>query len=285
MKYIKPYLLLLPQIFVGIIFLVGIGIGITQSFGVVPVFNLYKPTFKYYTEIFMRKDTIDSIFYSLKVAFVSSFISIILGILICFCMVYTGKDKGFMLSVTKIPILVPHVIVALMLVNIISQNGLLARILYQLGFIKEQSDFPLIIFDKAGAGVILAYLWKEVPFVIYFIISLMSAVSSKLAEAAVNLGAGRVEAFLKITLPLCYNTIISAFLIIFAYSLGAYELPLLMGGTVPKALPIMAYIEFQKPDLRLRPYAMAYNGILIVISMLAAIIYFILLKKTAKEAK
>lgn len=285
MKYIKPYLLLLPQIFVGIIFLVGIGIGITQSFGVVPVFNLYKPTFKYYTEIFMRKDTLDSIFYSLKVAFVSSFISVILGILICFCMVYSGKDKGFMLNVTKIPILVPHVIVALMLVNIISQNGLLARILYQLGFIKEQSDFPLIIFDKAGAGVILAYLWKEVPFVIYFIISLMSAVSSKLAEAAVNLGAGRVEAFLKITLPLCYNTIISAFLIIFAYSLGAYELPLLMGGTVPKALPIMAYIEFQKPDLRLRPYAMAYNGILIVISMLAAIIYFILLKKTAKEAK
>ena len=285
MKYIKPYLLLLPQIFVGIIFLVGIGIGITQSFGVVPVFNLYKPTFKYYTEIFMRKDTIDSIFYSLKIAFVSSLISVILGILICFCMVYTGKDKGFMLSVTKIPILVPHVIVALMLVNIISQNGLLARILYQLGFIKEQSNFPLIIFDKAGAGVILAYLWKEVPFVIYFIISLMSAVSSKLAEAAVNLGAGRVEAFFKITLPLCYNTIISAFLIIFAYSLGAYELLLLMGATVPKALPIMAYIEFQKPDLRLRPYAMAYNGILIVISMFAAIIYFILLKKTAKEAK
>ena len=54
---------------------------------------------------------------------------------------------------------------------------------------------------------------------------------------------------------------------------------------MPKALPIMAYIEFQKPDLRLRPYAMAYNGILIVISMLAAIIYFMLLKKSAKEAK
>ena len=158
MKYIKPYLLLLPQFFVGIIFLVGIGIGITQSFGVVPVFNLYKPIFKYYAGIFMRKDTIDSIFYSLKIAFVSSLISIMLGILICFCMVHTGKDNRFMLAVTKIPILVPHVIVALMLVNIISQNGLLARILYQLGFIKEQSDFPLIIFDKAGVGVILAYL-------------------------------------------------------------------------------------------------------------------------------
>ena len=285
MKYIKPYLLLLPQIFVGIIFLVGIGIGITQSFGVVPVFNLYKPTFRYYTEIFMRKDTIDSIFYSLKIAFVSSVISVFLGILICFCMVYTGKDRGLMLNITKIPILVPHVIVALMLVNIISQNGLLARLLYQFGSIKEQSEFPLIIFDKAGIGVILAYLWKEVPFVIYFIISLMSAVSSKLGEAAVNLGASKVQSFFKITLPLCYNTIISAFLIIFAYSLGAYELPLLMGATFPKALPIMAYIEFQKPDLRLRPYAMAYNGILIVISMLAAIIYFILLKKTAKEKK
>lgn len=285
MKKWTAYILLLPQFIVGIIFLLGIGIGITWSFGVIPIFGLNIPTLRYYKEIFMRPDTFSSILYSIRIASISSVLSIVIGIFLAYLMIRTNKDKAFTLLITKIPILVPHVIVALMLVNIISSNGLLARLCYQLGFIKEQSEFPLLVYDKSGIGVILAYLWKEVPFVIYFVISLMSSISTTLGEAAVNLGAKNIQAFFRITLPLCYNTIMSAFLIIFTYSLGAYELPLLMGATIPKALPIMAYIEFQKPDLKMRTYAMAYNGILILLSLVAAIVYFFLIHKSSKELR
>lgn len=279
MKRLTPYLLLLPQLVVGAIFFIGIIIGITWSFGVIPIFGLYKPDFKYYLEIFARPDTLSSILYSLKISFLSSVISVVIGVFLAYLMILYGKDKGFMLLVTKIPILVPHVIVALVFINIISANGLLARLCYHFGFINDQSQFPVLVYDKFGVGVILAYLWKEVPFIVYFVIALMSSINKRLGEAATNLGAGKMRTFFTITLPLCFNTVMSAFLIIFAYSLGAYELPVLMGATIPKALPILAYQEFQKPDLRLRPYAMAYNGILIFISLAASVIYFILIKK------
>ena len=58
-----------------------------------------------------------------------------------------------------------------------------------------------------------------------------------------------------------------------------------MGATIPKALPIMTYIEFQKPDLRMRTYAMAYNGILIIISLIASLIYFLLISRSSKELR
>ena len=54
---------------------------------------------------------------------------------------------------------------------------------------------------------------------------------------------------------------------------------MLLGATTPKALPVLAYIQYTHPDLRHRPYAMALNGIVIVVSLLSAVIYYMLMKK------
>lgn len=152
-----------------------------------------------------------------------------------------------------------------------------------IGVITDQQQFPMFIYDGGGVGVIMAYLWKEVPFIIYFVIALMANINGNLGEAAINLGAGKWKTFRKVTLPLCKNTIISGFLIIFVFALGAYELPLLLGATMPKALPILAYQQYIHPDLQNRPYAMALNGVIIVISLFSALAYFVILQKNMKE--
>ena len=282
MKKLTPYLLLVPQLILGTVFITGIVIGITQSLGVIPIFKLYTPTLMYYKEILGREASIQAFIYSFKIAGVSAVLSILIGIFMCYVLINT-KRSGLINAIVKLPIIVPHTIVALMIINVMSQNGLLARILFHLNIISDQSQFPLLINDAGGVGVILAYMWKEAPFVIYFVITLMAAISSNLGEAAINLGASRLTAFIKVSLPLCIGNILSAFLIIFVYALGAYELPQILGATQPKALPILSYIEVQKPDLRLRPYAMAYNGVLTVISVFAAIVYFRLMKKSSEK--
>ncbi len=279
MKKLTPYLLSVPQIVLGIIFLTGLITGITQSLGVIPVFGLEEVTFDYYKEIFAKPDMLRSVLYSLYIAFVSAGISTVAGVLICMALVAAGRTKGKMMRVVQIPIVVPHVVVAIFVINILSQNGLLARFAYMLGIIGEQQDFPMLLYDPGGAGVIFAYLWKEIPFIIYFVIGLMASIDGRLGEAAVNLGAGRLSSFFRVTLPLCMPSILSGFLIIFVFALGAYELPMLLGATVPKALPVLAYIQYTHPDLKHRPYAMALNGIVIAISLLSAVIYYMLIKK------
>ena len=282
-KKMTPYLLLVPQLILGAVFLIGLGTGIIQSLGVIPAFGLETPTLNYYKEILTRPDTLQSLKYSLYIAFVSAFFATVAGTLLCAVFVSRKKTKGNVMRIVQLPIIVPHVVVALFVVNILSQNGILARICAGLGLITEQQQFPMFLYDSNGIGVILAYLWKEIPFIVYFVIALMANINGSLGEAAVNLGANKFQAFFKVTLPLCMNTILSGFLIVFVFALGAYELPHILGATMPKALPVLAYIEYSKPDLLARPYAMAINGIIIIISLLAAVVYFILLRRSSKK--
>ncbi|MCI8665596.1 MAG: ABC transporter permease subunit [Dorea sp.] len=282
-RKLTPYILLVPQALLTILFLIGLVNGITQSLGVIPAFGLTEPTLLYYKEVLTKPDLLKSVLYSLKIAFSSALLSTAAGVMLCALLVTSRKTKGKMMRIVQLPIIVPHVVVALFVINICSQNGLLARVCCRLGIIGEQQEFPMIIYDSHGIGIVIAYLWKEIPFIIYFVIALMANIDGKLGEASVNLGADKIQTFFRVTLPLCIHTICSGFLIIFVFALGAYELPFILGTTTPKALPVQAYIQYTHPDLRNRPYAMALNGIIIVISLVSAWIYFILMRKNLKK--
>ena len=274
-----PYLLLLPHILLTALFVVGLGAGLVQSLGVIPALGLTEPTLDYYKEVLTRPDMLRSVLYSLRIALLSALIATGAGVGICAVLTVSRRAHDRLVGLVRLPIAVPHVVVALLTVLLCSQNGLLARLACALGLIGEQSQFPALLYDGAGVGIILAYVWKETPFIVYFVLALMANVNENLGQAAVNLGARPWRAFCRVTLPLCRNTILSGFLIIFVFALGAYELPFLLGATVPKALPVLAYIEYMHPDMRHRPYAMALNGIVILLSVVSAMAYYGLMRR------
>lgn len=276
-----PLLLLLPFLFLLAVFLLGLCSGLVQSFGIVPSLGLTEPTLRYYQELFCSDELWRSLGYSLYLSVVSSVLAVIGGVLLCSALVLSGKAKGRkkMVGILQLPIMLPHVVVALFAMNLLSQSGLLARLLYALGIISGQESFPDLLFDQAGVGIILSYLWKEIPFVAFFVVTLMAAVNENLGEAARNLGASPIQAFFRVTLPLCMPAIKNAFLIVLAFSFGAYELPFLLGPTTPKALPVAAYLEYISPDLKNRPRAMAMNSIVLFISLGMAWLYYCLFQQ------
>ncbi len=287
MKKWAPYYLLLPFILLMSLFLMGLCTGIAQSFGVVPVFGLTKPTVRYYIEILTHKDLVASIVYSLKIAMVSSIFAVILGSIICLFLVYRERDNKDEMSITerilKLPVITPHVVTAVFVINLFSNNGQLARLFFHLGMIQNQNQFPMLIHDRQGIGIVLAYVWKEAPFIVFFVLSLMKNIHGKLGEVARNLGASEIQTMWRVTLPLCKESILSAWMIIFVFAFGGYELPFLLGATWPRALPVLAYQEFTTPDLQHRPYAMAINGLILFLSIVCAVGYFYLMKKSMEE--
>lgn len=274
-----PYILIMPIVILGVLFIFGLINGITQSFGYIPAFNLTNFTLDYYIEILNNPIFIDSLKVSLLISIISSILALVLGTILTTALVYTGHTEGKVLQVIKLAILIPHTIVALFSISILSQNGLIARFFYNLGLINAQGDFPLLLYTENSFGIILGYLWKEVPFVAYFSLSLMNNINKTLGEASENLGASRLKSFFYITLPLSMPAIRKAFLIILTFSFGAYDLPFLLGATMPKALPVQAYIEYMHPDLLHRPYAMAMNGLILAITWTMAGIYYLINKK------
>lgn len=273
-KEIRIYIFLLPAAFVLLgILTSGIVTALSQSLGYIPIIGLKEVTFKYYASIIRDKSFLESLSFSLKVSLFSSITAIIIGVLLAYSMLINKHRKSIERIVYTLPIIVPHMIAAFLMFNILSQSGLLPRILYYFGIIKEQSDFPSLIFDKYGVGIIITYLWKEIPFVAMVVYTFISNINTNLENVAVNLGASRRQFFWYVILPLSWPSIISSFIIIFAFSFGAFEVPYLLGPTTPKTLPVKAFIEYSNPDIFNRPYAMALNIVLIFISVVMVWIY------------
>ena len=241
----------------------AVGNVLVQSVGYIPAFGLTKPTLDYYVQVFARGDFLSAVWVSLRIALFSSVLSCILGVLVSMALIRCGKTRGGLLYAIRAPILVPHAVVAVFIIQLLSQNGLLARVGFALG----------LLYTPGYWGTILAYLWKEIPFVAYFVLAFMGSISATLGEAAENLGASAFRSFWEITLPMSIPVIARAFLIIFIFAFGGYELPLLLGATLPKALSVQTYLAYTSPDLLQRPLAMAMNAVMLLLSSLLALIF------------
>lgn len=272
-KRMTILLLLLPFLCITGIVLVSVWNVAVQSLGYIPAFGMTKLTLDYYRQVFVREDFLSAVWVSLKIAVWSAVFSTILGVLLSMALIRCRKTSGGLLYAVRLPILVPHAVVAVFVIQILSQTGLIARVGFLLGILKDHSEFPQLLYTPNYLGTILAYLWKEIPFVAYFSLAFMSGISDTLGEAAENLGASSLRSFWEVTLPLSVPVISRAFLIIFIFAFGGYELPMLLGSTLPKALAVQTHLIYMSPDLLQRPLAMAMNGVVLLLSSGMALLY------------
>lgn len=272
-KRMTIFLLLCPFLILTGIVLVSVWNVLVQSLGYIPAFGLTTPTFQYYIQVFTREDFFSAVWVSIRIALWSAVIATGLGVLLSMALIRCRRTTGGMLYAVRLPILVPHAVVAVFVIQLLSQTGLAARMGYFLGFLEDYDAFPQLLYTPGYWGTILAYLWKEIPFVAYFVLAFMSGISDTLAEAAETLGASPVRSFWEVTLPLSIPVISRAFLIIFIFAFGGYELPLLLGSTLPKALTVQTHLVYMSPDLLQRPLAMAMNGVVLILSAGMAVLY------------
>lgn len=283
MKHKIHILLLIPFLLVMLMLLVSVWNVLTQSMGLIPVFGLTEPTFDYYGRVLGNKDFLASLGVSLRISLWSAIFACILGVLLSMALIKLNKTQGGLLYAVRLPILIPHAVAAVFTIQLLGQTGLGARLCYALGIIEDFSQFPQLLYTLGYEGAILAYLWKEIPFVAYFVLAFMGGISHTLGEAAENLGASPLKSFFHVTLPLSLPVIAKVFLIIFIFAFGGYELPFLLGATLPKALPVQAYIAYTSPDLLQRPLAMAMNGVILLLSVAMAAMYWVLVNALLKR--
>lgn len=283
LRALSPYILITPTVILVLVFIYGIVNGILQGFGIMPFLGMNDFTLEFYLRALQRSDIVDSLGFSLYLSAVSSALAVVGGILLSAAITRLGSGRTLQIVGISIPLMTAHTLVVLFVVSLFSGSGLFVRVLYALGFVDGMGVFSSVVGDPSGWGILLVYSWKEIPFVAFCTITIMSHVSNRYGEAALTLGSSPVRTFFNVTLPLCKGAIIKASLIVFAFSFGAYEVPYLLGPTLPKALPVLAYYEFQNPDILNRCYAMAINGIMVFVCVVIAVIYFIMLQRERKH--
>ena len=76
--------------------------------------------------------------------------------------------------------------------------------------------------------LVLGYIW--LPFVALPIFVSLESLDRRLLEAATDLGASRLTAFRRVTLPLSLPGVVAAFLFVFIPTIGEFVTPSLVGG-------------------------------------------------------
>lgn len=270
----EPYLHLLPFFALFALIIVGIVEIASQSLGNVPGYSK-NISLDAYAYVFTTEETLTGIGLSFYIATASTIPSIVLGVLLAWSIATVKQEKIAGGIAGRLPLQIPHALACVLIVNMFMPTGILARMLEAIGVEGASNLFKQILYFPNSIGIILEYIWKETGYVCFMVLPIMSGVSSRLGEAAVNLGASPFKNLIHVTIPYCMPTIRTVAIIVFVYTFGSYETPFFLGSSVSESLPVLAYSEYGLANIqRHRPIAMALNMVLILISIAASLLYY-----------
>ena len=220
-----------------------------------------------------RKGLTMSLYYAIVPTILTLFIAIPLAMLLQKNFVGRKLFNGLY----KIPLAIPSIVAAFMILTLFEQGGFVDRILMQFSF-----GMPKIVRDQLGIGVIMSTLWKDIPFMTLIIAGAFGAIPADMVSAARSLGASRFKAFLLVEFPLALPGITAATLLCFVKSVGNFAAPSLLGPAYPLPLSILMYDAYRDGDWT-AIYSM--GTVLIIAAFLVLGAYYALTATTTKHLK
>ncbi len=276
-RLVAPALVVVVLLFGG-----GLVLGLIQSLGHLPAAGMKSLSFKHFANVLGDPDFLQSLMLTLYVALTSTVIAATISIVMAIFLLSLSEKSRMVHFIFQIPLTVPHLVIAVAMVFMLTPTGLLSRLVIKLGLIDSSSTFPLLVNDRWGIGIILTYVWKEIPFITLMILSVLRRTGVELLEVGRTLKADRWQRFRYITLPTISPSLGAACLIVFAYTFGTFEVPFLMGQTYPMMLPVWAYKNYSDVDLLARPEGIA-TGLIIAAIVVVAIVFSQLLAQAARR--
>ena len=277
---LRIWLLLTPALLVIIVlFLGGLVSGFARSLNYFPLIGLNDPNFDAYRSIFSDDTFVRSFVLTFYIAFVSTLIASVLAVASALLLRPKFKGKRVVHFLYSLNLTIPHLVGAIGVLYLFSQSGLVSRIGTATGVTDTPADFPAMVADPWAIGIIIQYVWKEVSFIGVIVLAILLSVGEDYESVARSLGASRWQAFRHVTLPLVMPGVVSASIIVFAFTFGAFEIPFLLGRTSPAALPVLAFRSYTNVDLAARPEAMAMAMVITFLSMLLISAYMSLSRR------
>lgn len=278
-------LMLLPALLpLGGLFLAALGLTLLRSLGWMPALGLTRPSLAAYAEILSAPGYLASLGLSLWIAAASTLIAAALALASALLLRQTFPGRRIIGLIFQMNLTVPHVVGAIGILYLFSQSGSFARLAHAAGLITAPGEFPVLTQDPFAIGIILQYVWKEVPFIGLILLANLQAIGPGPEAAARTLGATRWQAFRFVLLPMLMPGLAAASALVFAFAFGAYEIPLILGAHAPEALPVLAWRSFTDTDLATRPQAHAMAVVIALIGLALLALYARLTLKRGKDA-
>ena len=177
---------------------------------------------------------------SLRIAATSTLIALLLGYPMAYAIARARPERRpLLLMLVVLPFWTSFLIRIYAWMGLLAKNGLIDQFLRWSGI----ADNPGSILGTEWAvhlGIVYAYL----PFMVLPLYATLEKLDTSLLEAAADLGARPLTAFLTVTLPLSLPGIMAGCLLVFIPSIGEFVVPDLLGGTGTLMIGKVLWDEF-----------------------------------------
>jgi ABC-type spermidine/putrescine transport system permease subunit I len=173
------------------------------------------------------------------------------------------------------PLFIPFIVTAQVMRTFLAKNGMLNHVLIGAGMIEPLQAQSMLDWR----GIVVAFVWKQAPFVTLLLAGAMAAIDRQHIEAARNLGASRLRVLFEIILPQARRTLLVGLVLSFVTMLSVLSVPMMINPNSPTMLTVdIAYRINSHGD-----YAVA-NALCLMSLVLASFGAWFYLREAARKA-
>lgn len=132
------------------------------------------------------------------------------------------------------PLFIPVVVAGQMMRTFLAKNGLMNNVLMTLGVVDPLHSVSLLDWR----GMVITFVWKQLPFAVLLIAGAMAALDRSMIEAARNLGASRLRVLCQILVPQVAPTLLVSLILSFVGILSVLSVPMMINAGSPTMITV-----------------------------------------------
>lgn len=208
------------------------------------------------SESLQEKEVTDSIWLTLRTAFLGTLLFGIAAIPLAYIL---AKREFFLkrivLGIIDIPVVIPHSAAGIAVLGFISRDSVIGQGAESLGF--------NLVGNPIGIAIAMAFV--SVPFLINSARDGFLSVPNRLEKAALSLGATPSKVFFTISVPLAWKNIVSGFIMMFARGMSEFGAVVIVAYH-PMTTPVMIFERFNSYGIsHARPVAVVFITICLIV--------------------
>lgn len=250
----------------------GLGYALSYSLGLSGLLSKGF-TLDYWQKALMSQSLWVSFLYSLGIGFVSVVISLCFAVSMALSW-NKSIQQGRLSYFIFLPLCFPATVMAFIVLQWLSPSGWFSRMAFELGFIHRLNDFPNVVRDFYGIGIIFCSVLLITPF---FTILMSNIYRNEnllhLENLSKTLGASSTKTLKRVTLPILFQKSKMTLLLFVIFVMSSYEVPLILGRQYPQMVSVAIVQKIQKFNLNDIPLGFAMSVLYVILVVLVLVVF------------
>lgn len=173
----------------------------------------------------MTADALTTAWLTIRLAATTTLVLLVIGTPLAWWLANTrSRWRRSVNALVALPLVLPPTVLGFYLLLAFSPDGFVGRITEWLGAGSLNFTFT---------GLVVASVIYSLPFTVQPLAAAFAAIGARPLEVAATLGAGSVDRFFRVALPLARAGVIAAVILTFAHTVGEFGVVLMIGGNIP----------------------------------------------------